>query len=264
MSVKKIAKKILPSFCLDIYRDFLSESTKWTGNYSDWESAKKDSEGYSSEKILSKVIASTMDVMRKKASYERDSVLFYDKNYDLDLLFLLYSVSNNGRDFVNVLDFGGSLGSTYFKNRKYLDQLKLKWYVVEQPNFADVGKNLFESEKLFFYSDLDKCLKENLPNVVIFSSVLQYLENPLSIITKVIKSKPKYIAVLRTPFTLSVDRICIQKVNPDVYFASYPCRIFNEAKFLLNFKGYSVIQSKFENDYLGDKIYFKSYILERD
>ena len=47
------------------------------GNYSSWELAKKNSEGYDSKKIFSKSKKSFLKVINKRASYERDSFLFY-------------------------------------------------------------------------------------------------------------------------------------------------------------------------------------------
>jgi putative methyltransferase (TIGR04325 family) len=39
------------------------------------------------------------------------------------------------------LDFGGSLGSSYFQNKKFLDALRLvEWNVVEQENFVATGE----------------------------------------------------------------------------------------------------------------------------
>jgi len=59
---------------------------------------------------------------------------------------------------LKVLDFGGSLGSTYFQNRKFLDSLKdVVWCVVEQKHFVDVGKVDFEDSRLKFYYDIESC-----------------------------------------------------------------------------------------------------------
>jgi len=264
MSLNKIVQKIIPSVFVDFYRNNFSSSTKWVGNYSTWNAAKKDSKGYESGDILTKVFDSTLAVSLGKATYERDSFLFYDEDYDLELIALILSVALKNKGKVNVLDFGGALGSTFFKNRKFISSVKnLKWIVVEQPSFVKLGQKNFESKQLSFCKDLNSFSKKNKFNIVLFSSVLQYLENPFEVIKKSVSLNPKYIVVLRTSFTDSKNRIAVQKVNPKIYSATYPCHIFNERYFLDCFKGYKSIHSKTENDYLSGNLYFKSYFLER-
>lgn len=81
-------------------------------------------------------------MLYKKASYERDSVLFYKKEYSYHLIsFLLKAYIEDGE--LNVLDFGGALESSFFQNRDMLiDNIKnLNWYTVEQDNFVIYEEN---------------------------------------------------------------------------------------------------------------------------
>jgi putative methyltransferase (TIGR04325 family) len=73
---------------------------------------------------------------------------------------------------LTVLDFGGSLGSTYFQNRKFLNFIgDLSWNIVEQPHFVKTGRLYFQNEILHFYYDVEECVKKENPNVLILSSV---------------------------------------------------------------------------------------------
>ena len=76
---------------------------------------------------------------------------------------------------LEVLDFGGSLGSRFFSNYNFIKKNKIKWNIVEQNNFAQYGKNFLQNNLLFFYNDLTKCFSEKKINCVIFSGSLQYL-----------------------------------------------------------------------------------------
>lgn len=269
--LRKIVKSILPQRIIDFYRANFSNSTKWVGNFSSWEEALASTGGYSSKEIIEKVYNSTKEVVSGRAKYERDSVLFFEEEFDDDLIDIIKKIiltksSKNKTKKVTVLDFGGALGSTYFKNKKLLSKIKsLNWCVVEQKEFAELGKKHFEDKTLKFYSSLDSFFEKN-PSIdlVLFSSVLQYLENPFDIVNKVIQKKPLVIVVLRTPFTQGDLRICVQKVNPKIYFASYPCYIFNEKSFIRAFgKKYILVNSVVNDDYSSKNFLFKSFVFRR-
>jgi len=192
------------------------------------------STGYDSERILGKVRDSLLKVKRGEAVYERDSVLFDKVQYSWPLLAgLLWIASQNGNR-INLVDFGGSLGSTYYQNRKFLLQLKeLRWNIVEQKSFVDRGRRDFENEHLKFYSELEECFLEQRPDTILFSSVLQYLERPYSVLGKVRSLGFEFLLFDRTTIIESgEDRITLQKVPPEIYAASYPAWFFNRKKFL--------------------------------
>jgi putative methyltransferase (TIGR04325 family) len=157
---------------------------------------------------------------------------------------------------LNILDFGGSLGSSYFQNIRFLNSIKkLNWCIVEQPAYVETGLLYFEDERLHFFKNINECYEKYNIDVVLLSSVLQYLEYPYNYLNELVEKKPKYIIIDRTPFVKKPDRITIQKVNPRFYKASYPCWFFNIDKFR-NFMSinYDLI---FEFDAL-DKAYIKS------
>ena len=82
-----------------------------------------------------------MTVVDGRAAYERDSVLFEEVEYVWPLLASLMWVGARHLGSLNVLDFGGSLGSTYFQNRIFLATLpSVRWNIVEQPRHVEVGR----------------------------------------------------------------------------------------------------------------------------
>jgi putative methyltransferase (TIGR04325 family) len=177
-------------------------------------------------------------VKEGKAIYERDSILFDKIEYSWPLLsgILLAATVDKGR--LSVLDFGGSLGSTYFQNRKFLSFIgDLSWNIMEQPHFVETGRLYFQNEILHFYYDVEECVKKENPNVLILSSVLQYLEKPYDILDKLLSFNFPFIIIDRTPFHYKgYDRITIQRVPRRIYNASYPCWIFDYEKFLNFFR----------------------------
>lgn len=245
---EKVINNLLPPIIIKIYRFLFKKNQNkikkqietnhygWFGNYASWTEAKKETTGYENDLILEKVKNAILKIKKGEAIYERDSVLFDHIEYNWQLLSaLLYtSVLNNGR--LNVLDFGGSLGSVYYQNKIFFNKLKeKKWCIVEQENFVRTGKELFEDELLKFYYNIDDCLKKESINIILLSSVIQYLEKPYEFIEDIIKKDFNNIIVDLTGFFQGEDRLTIQKVPPNIYKASYPCWIFNEKKFVESF-----------------------------
>ena len=254
----------------DLFFRLLGKSIKIKGIYSSWQIAKKHAGTYDSDLIINKVKESALKVKRGEASYERDSVLFYDKSYPFPLLAGLLRVAALNGGKLRVLDFGGSLGSVYFQCRDFLSGLKeVKWCNVEQEKFVVIGRNLFEDEELKFYFSIEECLQVESPDVIIFSSVLQYLEKPYEVLDKAIKHF-NHIIIDRNPFSEIPDDLIAVQVVPDyIYKASFPFWIFSRKKFLdyLFKRGYRLIAEFPAVDgtlkYKNIKISFKGYIFDR-
>jgi|SRR3989344_1837853 len=233
-------KKIVKKFCPPIIKEMIVNRRNkfgYFGDFASWEDAKNASEGYDKKIILDKVEESTRKVKTGRAVYERDSVVFDKVEYSWPLIACLLWIGAK-ENKLHLIDFGGSLGSTYFQSVFFLKHLReIKWSIVEQEHFVKVGQTYFENEHVRFYRDLDVCLQENIVETIIFSSVLQYLENPYHMLQRVKDQKFRFIIIDRTLFLSNdtndtSDRITIQKVPPHIYNASYPCRFFDENKFL--------------------------------
>lgn len=235
--LKKIIEKITPPILFDILKSKYG-SYRFSGHYITWTEAKKNSGGYDSEGILCKVKESLLKVKRGEAAYERDSVLFDEIQYSWPLLAALLWVSSRHENRLNLVDFGGSLGSSYFQNRPFLEHLnELKWNIVEQKHFVDCGKRHFEDENLNFYYTLAECKKVQSSNVILFLSVIQYIENPYTLLQEVINHGFQYIIFDRTTFVeKEASRIAIQSVSSKINEASYPLWFFNCDEFINFFK----------------------------
>lgn len=197
----------------------------WEGDYPDWQSACVASSGYSTKEIFIKVRDAARAVRDGKALWERDSVLFYQEEYNLPLLAALMSVAawNQGR--LCVLDFGGALGCTYTQHRSQFRKLTAHtWNVVEQSHMVECGRSEFENEHLKFWYNMEECCAAQKVDVIIFSSVLSYIEEPYALLEKATGFSPMAVIVDLTMFAKSGERISVQHVSEEIYPASYPCR----------------------------------------
>ncbi len=235
--LKIIVEDWFPPVFLKFYRVYM-HPCRFYGRYYSWEAALQETTGYDSEVIFNKVKNAMLQVKEGYAVYERDSVLFDEIHYSWPLLAGLLRIAALNKNRLSVLDFGGSLGSSYYQNGIFLSDLEeLRWSVVEQDDFVRWGKNYFETKHLKFYFDIETCRKYEKPDVIILSGVLQYLKQPYKFIDSVLEWQFEHIIVDRTSFLLAdEDRLTIQKVSPKIYKASYPAWFLNIDKFMQFFR----------------------------
>lgn len=243
-----------------------NKNNAFTGNYTSWAEAKKHASGYDADAIFQRVREAALKVKRGEAIFERDSVCFYKEDYRWPALACLLTIAAERGGKLNVLDFGGALGSFYFQHRKFFNRLKsISWLVIEQAHFVECGKNEFQNEELKFYANIDECLANEKVDVVFLSSVLQYLEKPESMLIELSKTKAEYILIDRTPFIEdSSNRLTVQSVPETIYKASYPAWFFSGNKFdeLISKIGYRIVKKFAGDDNVGIGE-FNGYFLER-
>ncbi len=247
MTSREFVKLLAPPFLVRAYRSLHNYGL--SGDYRDWNEAVRASTGYDSAIILEKTKTALLKVRDGAAAYERDSVLFDEVQYAWPLLTGLMWVAARTEGRLNVLDFGGSLGSTYFQNRAFLGLLpEVRWNIVEQPEHVTVGKKFFEDEHLKFYPGVADCLAESRPNVVVMSGVLQYLERPYDTLRELLGLPCDHFILDRTPFRDGPrDKLCVQKVPPQIYPASYPAWVFSKHRFLACLREEWQVVAEFDN-----------------
>ena len=206
----------------------------WFGNYSNWDEAVMDSEGYNSDEIIKKTKKAALMVAQGEYPYERDSKCFDKIQYSWGALSSLLHAYIINDSFLNVIDFGGGLGTSYFQNLKFTKSLNISgWNIIDQKEYYQFGKRNISNGKLKFFRDYKDSLEKDKPNTLLLSGVLQYLKYPYKVLEEMLASKDIVQVIIdRTPFTeSSIDRITVQKVNPKLYNASYPCWHFSELLF---------------------------------
>lgn len=244
----------------------------WFGKFESFDEVKKEAKGYEDQLIFNKALQSVMAVKKGKASFERDTVLFYKEEFIWPVVTCILHAHSQSKNQLQIIDFGGAFGSTYFQNRKFFSHLdNWKWTVVEQPHFVKTGKEQLQDEHLYFAINLEECYEASKKPILLLSSVLQYIENPYECIKYLLNFDFEHIIIDRNAFLQSEEeRITIQKVPPEIYEASYPCYFFSESKFLKAFMEQYYIFAEFpsstDNDGITDdgiRIYWKGFYLIR-
>jgi putative methyltransferase (TIGR04325 family) len=270
---RQLIKQITPPILWKTIKYLFQKSdvALWAGNYLSWDEANAKCSGYDNQIILEKCKESLLKVKNGEAVYERDSVVFDEVQYSWGLLAGLQRAALENSGKLCVLDFGGSLGSSYFQNKDFLNLGEnLRWCIIEQEHFVKCGKENFESEQLKFYYTIEDCLSEQQPDVLLLSSVLQYLEKPYDWISIFVKLNLPYIIIDRTALCdRQADLLTVQNVPGAIYKASYPAWFFARSKYMNAFGDYKIL-GEYDSGYTprtivnkGDAVYWSGVILKR-
>ena len=171
----------------------------------------------------------TRAVIAGESAFERDGFTFNETELRWPILAgLLQAHARDG--YLSVIDVGGALGSLYWQHRQVLIDLNVNWAVVEQEEFVDRGRQL-PSNEVRFFTGLDEALSTTNPNVVLFSSVLQYLDKPIDVVGQIISNTNASIIIDRTPLSDSPRNIpTIQHVPAHIYAGSYAAWIISNSE----------------------------------
>ena len=201
-----------------------SRSIWFEGPIASWEEAKLVSVGYDSKIILDRTLGSTLKVRDGSVAFERDSVQFSKIEYSWPLLsgVLLGLAERAGP--LSVLDFGGSLGTTYFQIRRFLREIDaVDWAIVEQHHYVEAGIQHLETPHFRFFRTIEEAIRWRRPAVALFSSVLQYLEHPSALLEEIVRAEPRVVILDRTPMTDSAkNQPIVQHIPAHIYEGSIP------------------------------------------
>jgi putative methyltransferase (TIGR04325 family) len=237
--IRSWARAILPPILVRMLRRGTPPQTSderiwFTGQYAIWSDALHSASGYAEEIILKRVDAATAKVVAGNAAFERDGVTFETPQPPLQLLAGLLRAAVENDNILRVVDFGGSLGSSFRQCKPFLSSLQiLDWRVVEQPAFVERGAQCYQTGELKFFATIESAAQGPRPTVTFASSSLQYVSNPHQVLNELCETGSDFLIIDRTPFTdLDHDRLVVQHVPESIYPATYPCWLLSKSRML--------------------------------
>lgn len=247
-SVKWLARRVVPDSWRARVRAFFG--WQWfKGSYRTWDEASGVATGYSSPEIVARVLQSTREVIAGRAAYERDGVLFLEPEEDRPLAAALSYAREASQGRLRVLDFGGGLGSSFWRHRAWLESIGgLRWDVVEQPGFVEAGRDALGGSRIRFFTSVEEACSVQDYDVVLASGVIQYLPDPDTVINAWMRRRFPMLLFNNLPLHDRADRIAVQYVPPSIYSASYPVRFFDRERFLRRFDGQYILERQFESE----------------
>jgi putative methyltransferase (TIGR04325 family) len=234
MTLRAVLKDLCPPVLPRLVSRWRHGRIVYRAGFADWASALAASDGYDDPAIVSRVVDATDAVLRGEAVAERDGVRLAHAPPPFHLLTPLLSAAlqNDGR--LTVLDVGGALGTLYRQCRPFMAGVRsLRWQVVEQPAFADIGRMRYATDELSFHGSPDEAHAVSAPDVVLLSSVLQFLPPDAALLGYLKHCTARYLVLDRTPFSSAPsDVLYVQDVPASIYAASYPMRALSRPRWL--------------------------------
>lgn len=252
----------------DRFFNFNNKVIQFQGGYCSFSEASSASLGYDAEEIFNKSAQAALAVKTGQAKYERDSVLFYDNKKMFELLYAITSTYNTqGR--VDILDYGGGMGSMYFQHREMLRDFNYTWIIKEQRKFVEYGNCNLADDILSFTEEMTSAINANM---VILGSSLQYIEDAQMVLKEIIEMKPYIVFIDRTPVCTGGNNDSLiygvfrEIVHKPIYEAQYPMYVFDKDvmyNFMKNQGEYALVaewkpNSEEQFRYKNKKICFES------
>lgn len=205
----------------------------FSGCYGTWAEAQAVSQGYAHKDVLERVVATTRAVAAGHGTWDRDGAVFPTPEVNGPLLIALRRIADTEHGQLDLVDFGGALGSTWRQHRNALGPvLKVRWRVVEQPHYVEAGQE-FADGVLSFHRTVGEAMAESRVSTILLSSVLPYLEHPRELLAEVSAKGIRHVIIDRTSFAVDRrERIVVQRVPPELGGGSYPCWLFNREALL--------------------------------
>lgn len=209
------------------------------GPYASHAEALAEATGYDCPEVPRLVEEATRAVLEGRAAYERDGTAFATRP-ELPIHAAL-------RPWLDarstIADFGGGLGGLYH-NAPDLFPPGCRKIVIEQASMVEVGRRLARHHG--FSVEFMDATREVIPavDVLIFSSVLQYLSDPWYWVeTLLARSTPTTVIVDRTAIQNGPSRWFLQ-TNPGYYRqpVTYPVQVLNQQHLLNAFPSYRALR----------------------
>jgi putative methyltransferase (TIGR04325 family) len=168
---------------------------------------------------------------------------------------------------MNIVDFGGGLGSSYVQNIEYLSKFVSidTWKIIEQERIVEIGLEEFTANNLSFHFAFSE-IHNLYTDLIIFGSVLQYLESPHELLREAFSVKSNFILIDRTPFISgTTDYFGVQQIPRGMYPVDYAIRVFSELNFLnfLESNSYEIIYEWFCELQPDPRSKYKGFLLRR-
>lgn len=229
-SARSGLKSLVPAPARALWRRWFG--WRWLrGDYETWEAA-VIAAGVTSSKA-DRVVAAARAVRDGRAAWERDGVTFAAAVPHPPLLAALQAAAEGGR--LEVVDFGGALGSAWRQHRAWLPAAAA-WRVVEVPALVEAGRREFADVTLSFHATVDEAVAAGKPTVLLCSSVLQYLPDPgVLLATEAARGWGDVILDRTALDPAGRGRICVQHTPAELGGGCMACRLFTREELFAPF-----------------------------
>ena len=109
-----------------------------------------------------------------------------------------------------ILDIGGSAGTHFFLAKTIYPQKNFEWRIFENETLVNETTKKEKDSQLNYYSQFVSATEIYVPDLIILSSTLQYLTEPLEKLKVLVDLGSNYILVTKTPMSDVTPKTVIQ------------------------------------------------------
>lgn len=183
------------------------------GPFASWDIASSRATGWDNPRFAELALAAALQVKDGKAAFERDSRT-HDRIVYAPIILAALLLAQAQYRRLNVIDFGGSLGSAYFQHLNLIRSLPgvpVSWNVVERPPLAKIGAARFQTAELRFHDDLAAVQLDDA--VLLFTGSLQYVPDAFGLLEQAV-SRVHIVALDRVlVWTRAEHAIFVQRLD---------------------------------------------------
>jgi putative methyltransferase (TIGR04325 family) len=146
---------------------------------------------------------------------------------------VLFWLSRHLREGTTLVDFGGSIGLTYYRFIRFASlPANARWIVIELPEIVAEGRRVAAREAasgLEFESALEAAAN---CDILVSADAFQYTERSIPELLNSLAAKPAHVIVDKVPIVAGEAYWTLQNFGPAVS----PYRVYNEAAFIGYFR----------------------------
>jgi putative methyltransferase (TIGR04325 family) len=139
-----------------------------------------------------------------------------------------------------VLDFGGNLGVVYFDVARVLPDRISEWRVVDCQEVVSYANAKYANDKLAFFTSVESACRDFVPNMVLCSHTLQYLERPYDELAMLSALNPAVIVLHELPVA-ERERFMIQRLPEGLGGTERPVQILSSDRLAAALSSYDLI-----------------------
>lgn len=240
--MKQILKMLTPPILWNLLRALLvrkDEGITFSGQYLSFKDVLDScpmATSYHSDNSLNDIVTSTREIV---SNFKQGVMLSFGWNTSrLNILPTYLSSSLLRTEALRILDVGGGLGATYMNLKTSIPEINCCYTILELEETARQGNDLFSDlADVKFISEFPQ--ENDVFDLVLFGSSLQYFENYTSIIRSTCNLKPETIILTDVPMGIVETFVCAQVNMLDRVI---PMNVYNlhEIVQLFGSHGYSV------------------------
>jgi putative methyltransferase (TIGR04325 family) len=228
----------IPSKAKNLSRALLSRLIGFT-RVDSWNTALAKSIGYESSSVVGPVIEAARQLRNDCQEAALATSRYHQVASGMLCCIAQYDLKKNQP--IRVLDFGGGSADYFFQFEKFVPHISFEWTVLETPALAEaMQRDLGHDHANLRWVDSFEKTSESY-DVVLCSSVLQYVEKPFEVLDQLVK-KSQFLILNRLPLVDTAEHfVAVQRIVTKRKRGSYPAHFFSESKFMQDLSQYGLI-----------------------